>query len=74
MKRSEWNELSKYLWKLSTMKSKHSAPIKEMIIIINEQLFTEDIKEIYTYDNEQTSPTDGNDTRLDTDSTDTSDR
>lgn len=74
MKKSEWTELSAYLWKLSMMKSKYSQPIREIITIVNENIFTENIKEIYTDDNEQTSPTDGNNTRLNTDITDTSDR
>lgn len=65
MKRSEWDELAKYLWKLSTMKSKHSQPIKDLIAIVYQNIFyQEEIYEVILDDNEQTSKTIRNDTRL----------
>jgi len=66
MKRSEWDELAKYLWKLSTMKSKHSQPIKDLIAIVYQNIFyQQEIHEVILDDNEQTSKTIRNDTRLD---------
>ncbi len=73
MKRSEWDELAKYLWKLSMMNSKHSQPIKEMIAIMYQEIFyQQEIKEVILNDNEQTSPNDGNNTRLGPETTDKS--
>jgi len=76
MKKSEWIELANYLCRLSLMKSKYSEPIKELVVLVNENIFwpngKTDITEVITNDNKQTSTIDGNNTRIDTDSTNNS--
>tara|TARA_R110002072_G_scaffold109496_1_gene236883 strand:+ start:284 stop:493 length:210 start_codon:yes stop_codon:yes gene_type:complete len=69
MKKNEWDELSKYLWKLSMMKSKYSQPLKDLVVMVNKKIYNEVIKD----DNKQTSTTNGNNTRLDPDRTNSSD-
>ena len=71
MKKNEWDELSKYLWKLSMMKSKYSQPLKDLVVMVNTEIYAN--KEMIDNDNKQTSTTNGNNTRLDPDRTNSSD-
>lgn len=50
--------------------------MKELVVLVNENIFwpngKKDINEVITNDNKQTSTTNGNNTRIDTDSTNNS--
>lgn len=71
MKKNEWDELSKYLWKISMMKSKYSQPLKDLVVMVNKEIYTNN--EVIKDDNKQTSTTNGNNSRLDTNRTNSSD-
>lgn len=63
MKKSEWEELAKYLWSLSKVKPKMAKQLQELIIAINEntELIYDDIQE--------TSNTNGSTLRKEADNT-----
>jgi len=70
MKKSEWDYLSKAMWSYS---EKHegtiSSLLKELIQLVNLNLFTENIEEVNIYDNDENDEITRSNGTIDSDST-----